>query len=233
MSCGDELKSLTIKTNSIRLVKSLGDSSPPAKRSSGRSKVVLAKLHAQPRDSSKVGANDEEKLQEEKPPVVCQEEKLQEEKPPVVCQEEKQENSIGEQEAESKTPPRRVLIKRDSSKVDDDAASVVSEPEDTPIFNSHVPFRPAGGTAVVKDRDENALATSKSTSKPVRAEPPPMKQQARTMSNKSIKWAPDDQLVVETRAKTQYRVATPPSKWKQRRDTIIAWLKRVDPDDDY
>ena len=44
--------------------------------------------------------------------------------------------------------------------------------------------------------------------------------------SRSIRWAPDDQLVVETRAKTQYSYSESAVRWRRRKEMLLACLRR-------
>ena len=321
---GDELtevKNLTVRTNSIRLVKSLGDASPIPIRASMKSKVLLAKLP--PKAASSAPSREEkfeepiniEKKDEESAVVekrrsvelskrlsltlsavatsllpqslekkdsdtattsdISQddikltddnEEKKDDDKAEEIGLETVRENSkevsidtsnsgAQKEEISSKSTnevqkevsaqipssPRAVLIKRNSSReANADSMSEVSDAdEETPIFATHdAQPRPAGGTTAILGQGGTATAgrsVGTQVGRPaavkavlVTGPPPPV---SRPVSAKSIRWAPDNELVVETHAKTQYQMQADALKWKRRWQMLLSCIKRESPED--
>jgi hypothetical protein len=135
------------------------------------------------------------------------------------------ENSVHLTKAPSPKITGKVLIKRDVSR-DSEVDSEVSDEEVDSTPTPAVSSRPSFQRPPEKERQISSqipLETQMIKETQSLARPANNRQGQQT---RSIRWAPDDKLVIETRAKTQYTFSESQVKWKRRKEFLLACFRR-------
>jgi len=130
------------------------------------------------------------------------------------------------------------LVKVEGDEVEDDSASFLkgshpSSQNTTDIVpEGAISFSGQSQPPLPHPKPKNSATFAKPQPQPPRAVQRQQDKGSSQSQSRSIRWAPDNQLVVETRAKTQYNYSESAMKWKRRKEVLMACFKR-DSQDEY